>query len=129
MGSISADWTENQSLSFDDSSPAKTVEGKADIDLAAAGYVGVVIQLSLTWGASADGPATINIYGSSNSGTTDDTEPIFSQSVEETASGTKVISIPIMYVPYIIVGIYNGNTAVEDLTISGIYAGLEFVTA
>ena len=129
MATISSSWTENQAVSFDDTTPAKTVEGKGPIDLAASGYIGVVIQFQIQFGGSADGNAEIRVRSSPDSGTTKDTELLFSQEVDFTVSTTKNISVTIMNQPYIEVGVYNGNTAVEDITISADYAGLKFSSA
>ena len=129
MATISASWTEDQAVSFDDSTPAKTVEGKGPIDLATAGYIGVVIQFRITWGEGGDGNATIKVRSSPDSGTTKDTELLFSQEVAYTASTTKNITVTIMEQPYIEVGVYNGNSAVEDITIAADYAGLKYTSA
>lgn len=129
MATITSSWTEDQAVTFDDTTPAKTVEGKGPIDLAANGYIGVVVQLRITFGASADGNAEIRVRSSPDSGTTKDTELLFSQEVAFTASATKNISVTIMNQPYIEVGVYNGNTAVEDITISADYAGLKYASA
>lgn len=129
MATISSSWTENQAVTFDDTTPAKTVEGVGPIDLAANGYIGVVVQFQITFGASADGNAEIKIRSSPDSGTTKDTILLYSQEVEFTVSETKNISVTIMNQPWIEVGVYNGNTAVEDVTIAADYAGLEYVSA
>ena len=126
---ISADWTEGLSMSFDDSTPASCVEGKGSIDLAANGYVGVAIQVEVGFGASADGNAEIQIRSSSDSGTTLDTIPLFSQEVEYEASTTKRLTFQVMNVPFIQVGITNGNAAAEDIVIAAKYAGLEYVSS
>lgn len=129
MATISSSWTENVAVSFDDATPAKTVEGKGPIDLADAGYIGVVIQFRITWGGSADGNATIRVRSSPDSGTTKDTELLFSQEVAFTQSVTKNITVTIMEQPYIEVGVYNGNSAAEDITIAADYAGLKYASA
>ena len=129
MTTISSSWTEDQAVSFDDASPAKTVEGKGTIDLAANGYIGVVIQFRITFGGSADGNATIKVRSSPDSGATKDTISLFEQEVPFTVSTQKNISVTIMNQPYIEVGVYNGNDAAEDITIAADYAGLEYVSA
>ena len=126
MATISSSWTENQSVTFDDASPAKTVEGVGDIDLDTNGYIAVAIQFSIAFGGSADGNATIKIRSSSDSGTTDDTELLHTQSIAFTVSTTKRITVVVRDVPFIQVGILNGNSAVEDITIAAKYAGLEY---
>lgn len=129
MATISSSWIENQAVTFDDTTPAKTVEGKGSIDFAANGYIGVVIQFRVTFGGSADGNATIRIRSSPDSGTTKDTILLFAQTVLVTASTTKISTITIMNQPWVEVGIYNGNSAVEDITISAVYSGLKYVSA
>jgi len=129
MATISSSWTEDQSVSFDDVTPAKEEEGKGPIDLAANGYIGVVVQFTIGFGGSADGNAEIRVRSSPDSGSKKDTELLFSQEVAFTPSATKRISITIMNQPWIEVGVYNGNTAVEDLSIIADYAGLEYVSA
>ena len=129
MATISASWTEDQAISFDDSTPAKEVEGKGQIDLANLGYIGVVVQFRITFGASADGNAKIRVRSSPDSGSTKDTEPIFEQEVAYSAGNTKNVSVTIMHQPYIEVGVYNGNSAVEDITIAADYAGLKYMSA
>ena len=129
MATISSAWTENQSVSLDDTTPAKTVEGKGPIDLAASGYIGVVVQFQIQFDGSADGNAEIRVRSSPDSGTTKDTELLFSQEVDFTVSTTKNISVTIMDQPWIEVGVYNGNSATEDIIISMDYAGLKFASA
>lgn len=129
MATTSSSWTEDVAVTFDDTTPAKTVEGKGPIDLAAGGYIGVVVQFRITFGASADGNAEIRVRSSPDSGTTKDTELLFSQEVAFTVSTTKNISVTIMNQPYIEVGVYNDNTAAEDITIAADYAGLKYVSA
>lgn len=129
MATITSSWTEDQAVTFDDTTPAKTVEGKGVIDIATAGYIGVVIQFRIAFGGSADGNAEIRVRSSPDSGSTKDTVLLYSQSVAFTASATKNISVTIMNQPYIEVGVYNGNAATEDITISADYAGLKYSSA
>jgi len=129
MTTISAAWTEDQAVSFDDDTPAKTVEGKGTIDLADLGFIGVVIQFRITFGENADGNADIRIRSSPDSGTTKDTIVLWSQEVAFEVSTQKIISVTIMNQPYIEVGVYNGNDAVEDITIAADYAGLKYSSA
>jgi len=126
MGTISSSWTENQAVTFDDDTPAQTVEGKGDIDLAANGYVSVAVQFRIIFGGSADGNAEVRVRCSPDSGTTKDTVLLWAQEVAYTVSTTKNVSVILRDVPYIEVGVYNGNTAVEDITISADYAGLKY---
>jgi hypothetical protein len=116
-------WTENQSLTFTDATPAKDASGKVNCDLAASNFVKAEIQISITWGSNGDGPALIQVFGSSDSGTTIDTEPLFELEVDETASGTKIISIPLNG-PYRQIEITNQNAYSEDITLASEWAGL-----
>ncbi|MDY6835536.1 MAG: hypothetical protein SVY53_12125 [Chloroflexota bacterium] len=125
MATVSSSWTEDQAISFDDSTPASDVEGKGSIDLAANGYLAVCIQFRITFGASADGNATIRVRLSPDSGTTKDTVLYHAQEVEYTVSTTKNVSLILRDIPYVEVGVHNGNTAVEDITIAADYAGLK----
>lgn len=129
MATISASWTEDQALTFDDSTPAKTVEGKAQLDLADSGYIGVCIQFRITFGAGADGNADIRVRCSPDSGSTKDTILLWTQEVPFTVSTQKNITVKFMNVPYLEVGVYNGNSADEDITIEADYAGLKYSSA
>jgi len=120
------DHSEGNALSFDDSTPAKEVTGWAPIDAGANAYFDYLnIQLSITWGASGDGDATIKRRVSADSGTTDSNYGIDLMDVTYEASGTKVITIQLRHVNYVDIGIYNGNSASEDITISGKWEGLK----
>lgn len=122
-------WTENQSLTFDDSSPAKTVEGKTSIDLAANGYKKVQVQIAIAFGASIDGDAEIRIRKSSDSGTTKDTIlAAGSVNVTYSAGNTVRITLEFSEIAWVEIGVYNGSSAVDDITISGIYAGLKYIS-
>lgn len=129
MATISAAWTEDQALTFDDDTPAKTVEGKAPLDLAANGYIGVSIQVRITFGDSADGNATIKVRCSPDSGTTKDTILLTELDVPFTVSTTKNVTLNFINVPWLEIGVLNGNSAVQDITIAADYAGLKFASA
>lgn len=129
MSVISASWLENQSITFDDATPAKGVEGKGDIDLATNGYIAVDIQIEVAFGATADGNATLSLRGSPDSGTTKDTEPFFQEEIFVSPNNTVRISKVIRGKAYVEVGIKNNNTVVEDITISAKYAGLRYSVA
>lgn len=129
IGAQKVVWTEAQALTFDDLTPAKTVEGKVSLDVAAFEYKKVVVQVSITFGGAADGDAQIRIRKSADSGSTKDTElAAGSTTVAVSAGNTKVISLEFNEVPWIEIGVYNGNTAAEDITISAKYAGLKYTS-
>jgi hypothetical protein len=117
--------SEANALTFDDSTPAKTVTGWAPMDAGAnAFFVYANIQLSIAWGGSGDGNATIKVRTSADSGTTDSTVSIDYLSVTYAAGTTKVVTIHLKDFNFAEIGIYNGNTAAEDITISGKWEGL-----
>ena len=124
MATINPTWTENQALTaFDDTSPADGVISKTTLDLDGAGpYDCVILQLKITWHASATDYADISIYASPDSGTTDDTIAIWSQRVSAVAGTTSYISIILKDIPF--ANIWFDNESNQEVAeISGIYAG------
>lgn len=126
FGMMEAEWSENQSITFDDASPAKTVEGKGTVDLAASGYIKILVQLDITFGNAADGNAEVRVRASPDSGTTKDTVLFYSFDVPFTINTQKIVSFELKEVPYVEIGIYNGNAAVQDITIAAVYAGMKY---
>ena len=84
------------------------------------------MQLDITFGNAADGNAEVRIRASPDSGTTKDTILLYSFEVPFTVSTQKIVSFEIKEVPYVEIGIYNGNVAVQDITIAAIYAGMTY---
>ncbi len=117
-------WRTGYTIPFDDLTPAKTVYGKADFDLAALGARGIHVTVTVIFGGSADGDAYLTYRHSADGGTTvdsiDDTslDYVFTVSAGATLIQSKIV----MGYPWLRIGVYNGNTAVEDITISGKYA-------
>ena len=129
MGSITPLWTENQSLAaFDDTSPADTVIAKTALDLANLSFDCVIIQLKITWHASATDYANVIIYGSPDSGTTDDTIALFSQRVSAVAGATTYISNVLQDIPFANIWVENQSNQ-EIAEVSGKYAGRQWTTA
>lgn len=123
---ITLDHSEGNVLIFDDTSPAKTITGWAPIDAGAGSYFEYLnIQLSLAFAAGIDGNATIKSRVSADSGTTDSDEGIDLQEVTYSAGNTKIITIQLQKVNFVDIGIYNGSSAVAELTISGKWEGLK----
>lgn len=131
MATISALWTENQAITFDDTSPAKGVTAHEEIDIAANGYVGIFVTLSIGFQANIDGNAIIYVRGSADSGMHDDSveTPLFSQEVAYSAGNTRYISFTIMDVPYVTISIKNDTSTEDDINIEGWYAGLQYTSA
>ena len=123
---ITIDHTEGNTLTFDDSSPAKTITGWAPIDAGDGSYFDYLnIQLTIAFGASIDGNTTIKRRVSANSGTTDSDESIDLQEVTFSAGNTKILTLQLTKINFVDIGIYNGSDAVDDITISGIWEGLK----
>lgn len=130
MATINPTWTENQPLTaFDDTSPADTVIAKTTLDLDNAGpYDCAIVQLKITWHASATDYADIFIYGSPDSGTTDDTEPLWQQRVAADAGNTTYISLIIKDIPFANIWVENQSNQ-EISEVSGKYAGRKWSSA
>lgn len=129
MNTVSASWSEDIAVaSWTTTIPGPGVEAKADIDIAAGGYHAIDLQISVTFGSSPNGPALVSIYGSSDSGTTKDTEPLYQFYIPHEASATKIKSIQIRNKAYVQIGILNQNSS-ESITISGKYAGMKYSIA
>ena len=129
MGSITTPvWTENQTLTaFDDNSPANNVTAKTTLDIAALGFDLVKLQLKITWDVSATGYALLNIYSSSDSGTTKDTIPIWSQRITPVAGTTTYITLNIQDEAFVDIWLEN-KTGQEMAEVSGKYAGRKWNT-
>jgi hypothetical protein len=124
MATINPSWTENQSLTgFDDTSPADTVTAKTTLDIDNAGpYDCVVVQLKITWHASATDYANISVYASPDSGTTSDTIAIWSQQVDADAGETTYISFVLQDIPFVNIWVENQSNQ-EIAEVSGNYSG------
>lgn len=126
MATITATWTENQSLRASGSLAAGASESNSiDVndDATVGGADTVVIQVSITIGSSTS--ATVEVFGSADSGATTDTFPV--DSYEVSADDVRTVTIPDY--PYITVTVTNndGTNAVTDLTI--IYAARQWNSA
>lgn len=126
---VTLDHTEGNSLVFDDPSPAKTETGWAEIDAGDAGagsyFDYVNIQLSIAFAAGIDGNATIKRRISADSGTTNSDVSIDILDVTYSAGNTKIITIQLQRFNFVDIGIYNGSSAVAEITISGKWEGLK----
>ncbi len=111
---------------FDDTSPA-TVLSLTSLDLDNAGpYDLVLLQLKITWHASATDYADLAVYASPDSGATNDTVPIWQQRVDANAGNTTYISFLIRDIPF--ANIWVENQSNQEITeVSGKYAGRKWV--
>jgi len=115
-------WTEDVSLQA-----AQTLAASAsdtdDVDIATAGYDRIVLQFSVTFHGSATAGYKIEIFSSSNSGTTEDNLPIITQNISLVTSSTKTISIIVDGLPYIAVKRTNLDGSQDIANEAVIYAG------
>ncbi len=124
--SITVDHTEANTLTFDDASPAKTVIGWAPIDAGAGSYFDYVnIQIAIAFGASIDGNATVRVRRSADSGTTDSDVGVDVAEVTFSAGNTKTITLQVTKFNYLDVGVLNGSSAVDDITLTGKWEGVK----
>lgn len=124
---ITLDHTEGNVLSFSpDAVPDKDEVVTAPIDAGDGAYYDYVkVQLVLAWAAGADGPATISVRYSADSGTTDSDTSIDILDVEEAAASNKTITITLAKFNFAEIMITNGTSAASVLTVSGKWEGLK----
>ena len=120
MATISASWTESVSLRAA-AVLASAATDTNDIDLDNLTADAVALMTEVVFGASADGNVLVEVFGSVDSGTQDDTEPITAFTIEEANNTTKRKTIVIKDVPYIAVKITNNDSA-DNVTIEQLYA-------
>ena len=122
LGQLGADWTEDINLVN-----AQTIGTSAsrtdDIDLAANDYFIVVIQLRLTFHGSATAGAVVEIFGSVDSGTTDDTIAVWAQDVAVNSGNTDNLSVRIEGYPYLAVKVTNEDGS-QTLDLTTDYAAI-----
>jgi len=127
MSTLTASWTENQAL-LASNADAAAASRTGDIDLADAGYDMVTVTVEAVFGGTPDGNLQIDFYASSNSGSDDDTEPIFSAEIEYATSTTKRKTYSIAGVGYVAVKITN-NDSTDAVTTEVWYAGRKWAIA
>lgn len=128
MATITPNWTENQTLQAAQTLNASSSDTD-DIDLAASGYDAVLVQWQGTFNASATDGCTIEVFASPDSGTTEDTIPIWSQEVEVDAGNTVKISFVIPDVPYAAIKRTNNDSSYSITNETLIYAGRKWSSA
>ena len=124
MAKITADWAEAQTLHSSSSISAGS-SVTDDIDLDNLGALGVAIQIEIIFGGTPDANVLVEILGSVDSGTQDDTEVIHSFTIEDTASATKRgPTITVFDFPYIAVRVTN-NDSTDSVTYDGLFAWVQ----
>lgn len=122
MSTLSVSWTENQTLQA-----AQTLSASGsdtdDIDLDANGFDMVLITWKGTFHASATDGCTIEIFASPDSGSNEDTIPLYSMEVEVDAGNTVIKSLVVKDVPYIAVKRTNNDGSYDITNETMLYAG------
>ena len=127
MATITPTWTEATNL-HTSGTVAAAASATDDIDLDNLGYDMVLVTIEIAFGGTPDGDCTVEVLGSSDSGTNDDTVALHTLAIEEAASTTKRISLQIKDVPYIAVKVTN-NDSTATVTYDSWYAGRKFTSA
>lgn len=120
-------WTENVALKSSGTIAAAASDTQ-DIDLDTENYDLITVVVEIIFGGSPDGNVVIERFDSANSGTDDDTEPVFSVEVEFATSATKRVSIPIQNTAYTAIKITN-NDSTDNVTVESWYAGRKWSSA
>lgn len=127
MATFSSSWTENVNL-HTSAALAAAASATDDIDVATGGYIGVKITIEIVFGGTPDGNCLVEVFGSANSGTDDDTIPITTFTIEEATSTTKRAGVTLMNQPYLAVKVTNNDTT-DNVTYEAWYAGLKYTDA
>ncbi len=128
MATFTPSWTTGSTLhaSSSVSNGASTTD---DLNLVSAGpYYGALIQVDIDIASgSPAGDVTIEVFGSADGGSNDDTLPMKTLRIAFTGTGNKKVSFTVYGVPFVSVKITN-NTGVS-CTYVGRYAGLKQASA
>ena len=127
MATIKPVWSENVNL-HTSAALAFGASVTDDIDLDTLGADLVAIVIEIIFGATPDGDVLIEVFGSSNSGVDDDTEPLASFSIAEAVSATKRKTIKIKDLAYIAVKVTN-NDGADSVTYEAWFAWRNFQSA
>lgn len=127
MATIKPVWTENVNL-HTSGTVAAAASATDDIDLNTLGADVVAIVIEIIFGGSPDGDVLVEIFGSSDSGTKDDTLPLTSFIIPRSTSATKRKTIVIKDVAYIAVKITNNDSA-DNVTYDSWFAWRQWSSA
>lgn len=113
-------WAENVNL-HTSGAVAAGASATDDIDLDTLGADLVSVVVEIVFGATPDGDVLVEVFGSTDSGTNDDTEPLLSFTIEETADATKRKSFALGGIPYAAIKVTNNDTT-DSVTYDSWYA-------
>jgi len=123
MATTKPKWSTNQSLRAAATLAAGATEGH-DLDLDTSGYDTVTLQFDITHSSSTG--VTVNLFSSSDSGTTDDNESLAGGF---NTDGTDVVkTIVVMAHPHLRVSITNDDGSNATGNIAVLYAGRQWET-
>lgn len=129
MAIINSTWYENLALSFDNTSISNGSRAEASIDLATNGYIKVIPQLCVSWYDGDSRNASIDVKLSPDSGTTKDLESVYEFDLDNVSNGVNRMSFELDKVPYVTIGITNGNVNATAINVSGMYSALAYISA
>lgn len=127
MAIIKSIWTENVNL-HTSAALAFGASVTDDIDLDNLGADLATITIEIIFGASPDGNALVEVFGSSNSGVDDDTIPITSFTIPFTISATKRKTFIVRSFPYAAIKVTNEDST-DNITYEAWHAWRQWTTA
>ena len=127
MATISPSWTEAVNL-HTSGTVAAGASATDDIDLDDLTADAVHVTIEIVFGGSVDGDVIVEVFGSSDSGTNDDTISIASFVIKAENSATKRASFTIKDVPYIAVKVTNQDTT-DNVTYDSWFAWRNWASA
>jgi hypothetical protein len=131
MATITAAWDEDQTdvALSDESAVADAAEVFCDFDLDASGWDRIVVQIKVDLADTAvTGTIDVYVYNNPDSGTTDDTIAIWSQSFTPVQNATVYFSFVIQDIAYAHVVVDNESGATVDVY-DVKYAGRKWASA
>lgn len=128
MPTTGAAYTENQSVTMSDGSPADNVQSTGTIDAAASEIIAFWVQITFTFHASATDYVDCKFGNSVDSGTTDDTIWMYERRVDADAGNTVTFSEYFELVPFLNIEVDNqSNQELTGLVVE--YAYVKATTA
>lgn len=128
MASTTAVWSSQASVTMSDTSPADGVKSTGSVNLNTNGYDRIFMQTKLVFPAGASDYVDINIYGSSDGGTTLDSIVLYNRRVDAVASSTVIVGQIVDGIPYAYIEVENQSN-VEITTLAVTYQGRTWSTS
>ena len=129
MATITSTWTENVDV-YTGQTIGTASSRTDDIDIAAGEYFDIFCHFKCTFHGSATAGASIEVFGSTDSGTTDSTDPVIAFDIPVDAGATVVVPFKIPTgVPYVAVKASNLDGSQTLTACELTYAGLQVTSA